>query len=186
MAKQSLKVILKNLTAFIAGFVDNKNNPTGVTAEQLGVYTKDEVNKLLASKLKIADVPISYWGESMDVQPAFNVTTGGFLHITDPVPVMLGGVRTILEPVDMSPSVAPGVTSYLTVEASAGKVRYRMSTTVPVESSAVMYIGRFIGITTTVSVEGMTPVIRIANYRLSNTRRGSAIPITDGSGGLKW
>lgn len=182
MAVQSLKAILGTLTSFIANYI---NNPPPVTAAQLGVYTQAEIDKLLQSKLGLGDTPISYWGQSMG--DAVNMSiTGTVLRFNTPMPALLGGARAVL-PVDtLNVSAVNGTATYVYLIASNGQLMYAGSATVIPEDSVSMYIGKTVGNGTTAVLTDFKPVIRMGSYRLSNSRRGSAIPVSDASGNIAW
>lgn len=185
MAVQSLKAILKTLTTFMTSFVNNTNNPTGVTAAQIDCYTKNEVDNLVNSKLTIADVPITYWGQSLsDVIPV--QVLGAVVDIPFTVPAMLGGVKVIMPPSMLNFNPANNVVTYIYLVANNGVLSYTATTTVMPENNVVMYLGSVKGNGAGGVLFDMTPVIRIASARLSNKRRGSAIPVTDSAGGLQW
>ena len=185
MAVQSLKTVLRTLTTFITNFVNNTNNPTGVTAAQIDCYTKTEVDNIVASKLTIADVPITYWGQSLS--DVINVSVSGAqLQIKTAVPSMLGGVKAVLPITNVPFTPTNNLVNYIYLIANNGQLTYTVTTTVMPEDSVVMYLGSVKGNGTSGVITDMTPVVRIAAARLSNKRRGSAIPVTDSAGGLQW
>lgn len=185
MAKQSLKDTLKLLVGFINGFVNNKNNPTGVTAAQINAYTKTEVNNLLSDKLKRDAVPIAYWGNSLSFNPGVSVT-GGTLKIANRVPVMMAGFHAIMEPANLTIPTAVAATVNVYLKLNAGVFTYVTDVQALQESPSLMYLGRTTGNGTAATLTDLTPVIQIAGYRLSNKRRGNAIPISDASGVTQW
>lgn len=185
MAVQSLKAILTTLTTFITNFVNNPNNPTGVTAAQIGAYTKGEIDALVQAKLGLGDTPISYWGQSLSTAVNVNIT-GSMLSINTPMPALLGGARAVMPPYDLNVSLANGVVTYIYLVASNGQLSYAGTTSPIPDDNVTMYIGRTTGNGATAVINEMMPVIRVGNYRLSNTRRGSAIPVSDANGNVAW
>ncbi|NCB87832.1 MAG: hypothetical protein EOM43_10225 [Gammaproteobacteria bacterium] len=185
MAKQSLKAILKTLTDFVTGFVNNKNNPTGVTAAQVNAYTRTELNNLLADKLKRDAVPIAYWGSSLSDHPPVTATSGS-LRIDAAVTVMMAGYRAVMPATTVPVTAGAGKSTFIYLKLNAGVFSYTTFATSQVETSTLMYLGRVTDTGTSVVIDDMTPVIQIAGYRLSNKRRGNAIPITDSNGATQW
>ena len=185
MAKQSLKAILKTLVGFVNGFVNDKNNPTGVTAAQINAYTKTEVNNLLSDKLKRDALPIAYWGNSLSFDPGVSAV-GGTLKIVNRVPVMMAGYHAVMEPANITIPTASGAYFNIYLKLNAGVFSYETDVSELQESPTVMYLGRATGNGTGSTIIDMTPVIQIAGYRLSNKRRGNAIPISDASGVTQW
>lgn len=183
--KVSLRVVLKPLLDFIAQFITDTNNPTKVTAAQINAYTKDEVNKLLESKLQLSDVPISYWGQS----DSFAITvamSGSNLAITTQVPSLLAGVRKVMATASLPVSVTSGAVTYVYLSANAGTVTYLTTTVEQAESNTVMYLGKVTGTGTSATLTDFKAVVRVGGKRLSNTRRGSAIPVSNNTGGTSW
>lgn len=185
MAVQSLKTILTTLTTFITNFVSNSNNPTGVTAAQIGAYTKTEIDALVSSKLGLGDTPISYWGRSMSDTPIV-VADLTFLSFKSVVPALLGGARGVLQIQDLNVSLVNGVTTYVYLIASNGQLGYAGSATALPDDNVTMYLGKTVGNGASFTISDFGPVIRLGNARLSNTRKGGAIPISDNSGVVRW
>lgn len=185
MAVQSLKAILTTLTNFITSFVNNTNNPTGVTAAQIGAYTKSEIDTLMAAKLGLGDTPLSYWGQSLST--SLNVTmTPGMININTPMPALLGGVRMVMPPQGLNVAVMNGQVTYLYLIASNGMLTYAATSSQVPDDNVTMYLGKTTGNGASAVLNEIAPVIRLGNYRLSNTRRGSAIPISDANGNISW
>lgn len=185
MATTSLRAILVTVMDFINTFVANTNNPTGVTAAQAGTYSRSELDNLLAKKMSYGDVPISYWGQSLDFPININMS-GPVLSIATQVPSLLAGIRTVLSTMSTSIGVGNGVKNYIYLTVNNGRLIYNITQTETAESSTVMYLATITGNGTTGVVTDGTPVIQIAGKRLSKTRRGNAIPASDNTGALSW
>ena len=183
--QQSVKAVLKSMVDFIAEFVNNKNNPTGVTAAQVNAYTKTEINNLLADKLKRDAVPIAYWGNSLSFNPGVQAV-GNQLKINNQVPVLMAGYHAVMEPASITIAVPQGSYFNVYLKLDAGVFGYTVDVQDLQESPTLMYLGRTVGNGTSANIVDMTPVIQIAGYRLSNKRRGNAIPISDASGVTQW
>ena len=185
MAVQSLKAILTTLTNFITSFVNNTNNPTGVTAAQIGAYTKSEIDTLLAAKLGLGDTPISYWGQSLSTPVQVQVI-GTMLSISTPMPALLGGVRAVVMPQDLNVSGLNGQVTYIYLIATNGQLVYAATINPVPDDNVTMYLGKTTGKGADAALTELAPVIRLGNCRLSNTRRGSAIPVSDANGNISW
>lgn len=185
MAATSLRAVLVTVMNFINTFVANTNNPTGVTAAQAGTYTRDELDNLLAKKMAYSDVPIAYWGQALDF-PINLSMSGSTLSIATQVPALLAGVRTVLSTLSTTVPVTSGAKNYLYLTVNNGRLIYNITATETAESSTMMYLATITGNGTTGTITDGTAVIQIGGKRLSNTRRGNAIPVSDNTGALSW
>lgn len=183
--KVSLQVVLKPLLDFITQFVGNTNNPTNVTAAQINAYTKDEIDRLLAGKLAAADVPISYWGQSDSFTITKTVTANG-LQIATAVPSLLAGVKSVLAATTLAVSKVNGEKNYVYLRANNGTVSYQVSATQLAESDTTMYLGYTTGTGSSFTFTDFIACVRLGGKRLSVTRRGSAIPVSNTDGSLSW
>lgn len=181
MAVTSLRAALTTVMNFINTFVATTNNPTGVTAAQAGTYTKTELDNLLAKKMAYGDIPIAYWGQSLDYLISLS-TANGNLTIGAGVPALLAGVRQVMGAATIAMPATGGAPNYLYLTVSNGVLAYSLRATQSAESSTLMYLATV----STLGVGDWSPVIQIGGKRLSKTRKGNAIPVSDSTGGLGW
>lgn len=179
--KVSLRAVLKPVLDFITQFVNNTNNPTKVTAAQINAYTKTEIDSLLAAKLQLTDVPISYWGQSLDFSISLAVANNT-LTIGAGVPALLAGVRQVMGAASIPLVATGGAQNYLYLTVSNGVLSYKLTATDTAESSTLMYLAKV----TSSGISDWSPVIQIGGKRLSNTRRGNAIPVSNSAGNTSW
>ncbi|WBF04896.1 hypothetical protein [Erwinia phage vB_Ea277G] len=183
--KVSLRAVLKPVLDFVTQFVNNTNNPTNVTAAQINAYTKTEIDSLLAAKLQLSDVPISYWGQSDTFAISVAVDSAG-LKINTAVPSLLAGIRVVLPVSTLTITKTSGSTNFIYLKADVGALTYVVSATEQAESNTLMYLGKAVGTGTSATLTDFTPVIQIGGKRLSNTRRGNAIPVSNSAGNTSW
>jgi hypothetical protein len=178
--------VKKNLASLIKPFMDfinNKNNPTGVTAAQAGTYTQQEILNMLATKADVAALPIAYWGQSLDfvVSPTVN---GTVLGINQVIPSLVGGVAQTMPATDVDFTVvqsAGAVVVHVYLEALGGVLRYVPYSNWMNESPSRIWLGTLTKSGSTWSYgQTFTSVVMLGGYRLSKTRKGSSIPVSTG------
>jgi hypothetical protein len=185
MAVQSLRTLLAELAGFVRSIVGNTNNPTGVTAAQVNAYTRTEIDTLMASKLGLGDTPLAYWGQSLSDTTTVTIT-GGTLKFNKAMMALLGGAKASVPVQNININVSNGTVSYLYLVATNGNLSYAATPSPLPDDNVTMYLGTATGNGSTATLTDFTPVIRLGNLRLSNTRRGGAIPVSDGSGVVRW
>lgn len=183
--KVSLRAVLKPVLDFITQFVNNTNNPTNLTAAKIGAYSRSEIDTLLASKLQLSDVPITYWGQSDTFAISVTVDSAG-LKINTPVPSLLAGVRVVVPAATLTITKTNGANNFVYLKADAGQLSYLVTSTEQAESNTLMYLGKAVGTGTSATLTDFTPVIQLGGKRLSNTRRGNAIPVSNSAGNTSW
>lgn len=159
-------------------FIRNKNNPTGVTADQAGTYTKEQITAMAAGKLDLVDFPIAYWGSSLSF--VINTTSTGYkFWIQTAVPAILGGVRATLPATELDIPAGAG-TRFLYLKATNGALSYFFSATFQAESSTLMYLGSVVVDGSNVTSKSIGPVVALGGKRLAIVKQGSSIPVTSG------
>lgn len=156
-------------------FVDRRDNPTQVTAEQAGTYTKDQIAAMVAAKTDLTDIPISVLGVlGSDTLPVF--PSANSFSFNGPTPYIFSGKRGDLN--GKSCALTLGL-NYIYLSVVNGEVTV-VSKTAPVpETLDLAFIG-------TANVVGVTPVlalkpfIRLSKYRLAVVKQGSSIPVSSG------
>jgi len=195
---QTASQIVESAKSYTDTHVNNKNNPHGTTAAQIGAFSKDEINAKLALYVPAGILPISAWNpNNVFGRATITVDNETFLFgIEAGVPTILSGTYYTPDSFSMVLPNAPWVFFYVVLE--NGICKYKSSLTELAESSTCMYIGKakgwgsapneveLVGFNT---VSGQA-VVRIDNYRPSNVPAGSAIPVSSGypssSGSLSW
>ena len=75
-------------------FVDRRDNPTQVTAEQAGTYTKDQIAAMIAAKTDLSDIPISVFGVlGSDTVPIVATTSPVGLRVNGSLPYVFSARR---------------------------------------------------------------------------------------------
>lgn len=147
-------------------------------------YTVAEIDAMLSV------VPISRFGDMTDNPLTYSVAAnsvwvGGF---GGSIPAFIAGRKytiagtQVFVPSSTGPKT-PNTTYYLYLKLTGGALGYLVSTTALDETITQMYIGKITtdsaGLVNTGGVE-LEKVTRIDIYRLSPTRRGTAIPVSIG------
>ncbi len=148
-------------------------------------YTVSEIDNMM----KI--IPVSRYGDATADPIPFSIV-GGKLQIAA-VPTFLSGKGFNMGVTTISTDTTPNKTWYLYFALSEGAPVYRISATVLDETITQMYIGKIVTDgsgqvqSSNVTLEKVT---RIDIYRLSATRRGTAIPVSTGdvtgTGTYQW
>lgn len=194
-ASQVAGVTRTQLTANLRASYDahvGATNPHNDTAALLGIYDSAAMDNILANLVPSGILPVSYWkrttltGNTSTFVITFGATTAIISGKVYAVP------QTALDLSAGDPS--PGSKTYCVyAQLKDGEFTYvSIPSTSPIaESDVTMYIGQFQcssgGI---LNQDVPTEIIRLDNYRLSTTAKGSSIPVSNGypsgSGTLAW
>lgn len=163
-----------------------RDNPHKLTAAQLGVPAKADVDALIAPVMQQGMLNISRFG-SADKTPIPYVINNDFtVDITVAVPVVLAGrVYTLpAQKIDIGRMTSGYDTYYVYVRMVNGVIKYDVLYGPIAESTLSMFVGT-ISVGTVNNVYKITAftinkVTRLGIYRISTTPCGSAIPATNG------
>lgn len=197
MAKVSLSELWNQFQAWTA----RRDNPQGVTASQVGAYTRSEVDNLLSKYLPAGLLPISTFGAQLESEGgisygsnlgSFNVTLS-----TAAMDLLLAGTPYRFKANTFNFTVDPNTTGYLYVardKDSEYQAAYLEIVTTPradtPESFYVATVTRGDDTTDAVTDRSGGFICLIDIYRISDTPIGSAIPVSSGLpteiGTYKW
>lgn len=159
-------------------FVDRRDNPTQVTAEQAGTYTKDQIAAMIAAKTDLSDIPISVFGVlGSDTVPIVATTSPVGLRVNGSLPYVFSARRGDLNGKTI-PITQSGV-NYIYLGIVNGNVDFLVKSAPVPEALDLAYIG-------TATLNGSTvlaalkPFIRLSKYRLAVVKQGSSIPVSTG------
>lgn len=140
-------------------------------------------------------VPISRFGDTTADPIPFTVSGSGNTATVNlgTVPLFLAGRRYVLQGAAIPVGSTAADTFYLYAKLTEGNVGILVSKTPLDETITQMYVGKVVlGSGGSISTSGVTleKVTRIDIYRLSATRRGTAIPVSTGdptgTGNFAW
>lgn len=166
-------------------FINNKNNPTGVTAAQAGTYTQQEILNMLATKADVAALPIAYWGQSLDFVVAPTIT-GTTLTFSQDIPVLIAGISQLMTQRTIAFAnwnTLNYTTVYIYLEYVGGTVAYTTYGAWQNESASRIWLGSVTksGGVWSFAAGNFSSVIMLGGMRLSKTKKGSAIPVSTGN-----
>lgn len=124
----------------VVGFINRRDNPNQVTAEQAGGYSKDDTDDLLSTRLPVGLLPIYAYGTS-DSTPIAKSTAGFKLTITDDQPLLIYGTPYTILKATVDATAFPNTTSYLTVELVGGAPTYKLYAAKPSDTNTRINIG---------------------------------------------
>lgn len=164
---------------------NNKSNPHGVTALQLGSYTKNEVEIMLKRRVSESIIPVSRFGSlDMELPLITAVTSGWMVNFAEVTPLIINGRYAPLAPmilnlttVKTNPSDSTFFVYVTIVNATAS---YVVHTTQVAETAVLMFIGTIVTGSTKVNSIDITKFTKFGGFRLSSVPRGQSIPTTGG------
>lgn len=170
---------LRDWIAKIDAFLNNKNNPTNVTAEQAGAYDKATIDRLVSEKMSVRDSPVSFFGqgtaEVVDIVPG-----AGAPMLNSSYPFILNGIRGIIAPGLLEGYSAAGrYNVYLDVSSGKGVITSNINY-VP-ESNTLAWLGFVDWDGTKPTARTVKTFIKLGLYRLAIGKQGSSIPVASGA-----
>lgn len=185
MAIISLNDLWTKFNAWIA----RRDNPHVVTAGQADAYTKAEIDGKLGVLIPKGVIPVRTYG-TLNATAVPATRNGTTLKITSAQPGMLAGRDFIIPAQDISFSGMANGPVYLYLTLVSGVATYTPSATTQPESTTAMLIGTGTMAGGALSAFTIEKPRCVDNYRISATKRGSAIPASTGlptdSGTFNW
>lgn len=187
---QSASQMIATAAAHTDTHANNKNNPHGVTAAQIGAYSTSQVDAMVASLIPSGILPVSTFGTIDGAAIPMTVSgSTGAVNFSAGIPVIIAGQYFSLPAINFAVA-KPSNNNKIYLQLQGGVPKIISSPSTIPESSTNMYLGSISidasgNVTNTVS-----HVVRIDTYRLSTTSAGSAIPVSTGTpdqtGHLAW
>lgn len=167
----------------VAAHVADKNNPHNVRPDQLGSYSKAEVDNLLSRRVRSGLIPVSRFG-SLDYELPDITNTGWVIHFNEETPCLLSGRYAALAPVGINLTTVkanPGDTTfYVYVQIEGITASYQILEELASETDMYMFIGTITTGASAVSTIDIKKFTKFGGYRLSSTPQGQSIPVTTG------
>lgn len=164
---------------------NNKSNPHGLTALQLGSYTKGEVETMLKRRVSESIIPISRFGSlDMELPLITAVSSGWMVNFAEVTPLLINGRYAPLAPmilnlttVKTNPSDSTFFVYVTIVNATAS---YVVHTTQVAETAVLMFVGTIVTGSAKVNSINITKFTKFGGFRLSSVPKGQSIPTTSG------
>lgn len=177
---------------------DTTTNPHDLTPAKIGAYDSAEFDALAKSKFPTsAATAISRYGALDGSLPIVEVDSGWEFTFTNDVPVILSGIKKIMQGetfslVDIESDPSNAVFNVYVLHDS-GEIAYdilKISPPSPLDTIDRMLIGTITTDATTITNIDINVVTRIGKYRLSTIAAPNAISVTPGLPmevvGLNW
>lgn len=160
--------------------INNPSNPHNTTAGQVGTYTKEEANSMVAQCIPRGILPISRIGAVDGSWPVSLNTSSSRVDFTGQVPVILAGIFTMMPVGSVSYSTTVP-RNYVYVRLNGGIFSYVVESSPQAETTTNMLFGIIDIVGGAVTNWWLRSVTRLDTFRISQTPAGSAIPVSGGN-----
>lgn len=182
---RTLAQAVTDATATLTTHANNKANPHGLTAAQVGAYDQAGFDTLFNQLLPSGILPISRFG-TLDSAAVPTSALGWVFSTTATIPLIMAGGAFTLPTISVNLSTLfPGAfankTFYVYVRLVAGVPSLLISQTQIADTITNMFIGTIAtgaGAIATITIKKVT---RLDTFRVSNLPVGSAIPVSNGT-----
>lgn len=158
-------------------------NPHRLSSEDLNTYDHSEFEVLLAQNLQVGFLPITRYG-ALDTNPLDISSTGFILTINESGRAIINGVSGNVTPtqLDLAAEVTQpqNTTIYIYIHIDINNIVYSASLSPQEETKTQVLLGEVITDASGIQTIHIDKLTMYAGYRLSETPRAKAIPITPG------
>lgn len=170
---------LKDWIKTIDAFLNNKDNPTGVTAEQAGAYDKPTIDKMLQEKMTVRDSPVSFFGHGTN--EVVEIVPGpGAPMLNGSYPYILDGIKGSFNNYVLDNPGQAGVYN-LYLDVSSGKGELITDINFRSETTSMAWLGIINWDGTQPTSHTVKTFIKLGIYRLATGKQGSSIPVAGGA-----